>query len=154
MIARPTFLAACRAARSRRPLRGFTLIELMIVVAIVAVLAAVAMPSYQAYVRKGNRVTARALLQAAQLAQEKHRLGNTTYAAATTALNPPCPTSGTCYGERNHYSLAVSGESATGYTLTANAVSASQLADTDCTAIVLTVAGTAVTHTPPGCWGK
>ncbi len=43
-------------------LRGFTLIELMIVVAIVGILTAVALPSYQNYVRDSNRAAAKAIL--------------------------------------------------------------------------------------------
>lgn len=137
-----------------RPGRGFTIIELMIVVAIVAVLAAVAFPSYNSYVRKGNRADARALLQAANLAQERHRLGNTSYSSATTNLVPPCPSSGTCSSDQRHYTLAISNATATGYTLTANAASASQLADTGCTAMTLTVSGTQITHAPATCWSK
>ena len=48
---------------------GFTLIELMITVAIVGILAMVAYPSYQSYIRKGNRADGTSLLQAASLAQ-------------------------------------------------------------------------------------
>lgn len=135
--------------------RGFTLIELAIVVAILAILAAVAIPSYERYVRKGKRADAQALLQAASLAQEKYRLNNTTYATATSNLSPPCPTSGACLSDQGNYTLAtptaVTGSS---YTLTANASSTSQLADTGCTAIVYAVSGTTITYSPATCWGK
>ncbi|CAN7698176.1 prepilin-type N-terminal cleavage/methylation domain-containing protein [Variovorax sp. LjRoot130] len=43
-----------------KQLKGFTLIELMIVVAVVGVLAAIAIPSYQEYIRRSQRAEARA----------------------------------------------------------------------------------------------
>ena len=72
--------------------RGFTLIELMIVVAVIAVLGAIALPSYQDYVRKGRRADARSLLQGMSLAQEKWRLGHTTYGLRPICLRRPAPT--------------------------------------------------------------
>jgi len=47
--------------------RGFTLIELMIVVVVIAIIAAIALPSYQSQIQKTRRADAQsALLQAAQ----------------------------------------------------------------------------------------
>lgn len=142
---------------SSRRAGGFTLIELMITVAIVGILAAVAYPSYLDSVRKGRRADARSLLQAASIAQEKWRLNQATFSSATTDLTPPCPTSGNCISEQTYYQLATpTGVSATGYTLTANAVSGkSQATDTGCTAITYTVSGSTITYGPSNtCWGK
>ena len=138
---------------------GFTLIELMITVAIIAILSAIAMPSYLDYVRKGKRADARALLQAASIAQEKYRLSNATYANTTAAISIACGTATAgcaCPSEQGNYCLAaptvVTGST---YTLTANAISASQLADTGCTAITYTVSGGSITYGPSNtCWGK
>jgi type IV pilus assembly protein PilE len=138
----------------REATRGFTLIELMITVAVIAILAAVAIPAYQDYARRGKRPDGRALLQAAAFAQEKYRLNNTSYASVTTDLVGACPGSGACNSQQGNYSLAISGASGTGYTLTANASSASQLGDTGCTAIVYAMTGGTVSTTPAACWSR
>lgn len=55
----------------RRTMRGFTLIEVMIVVAIVAILASIAYPSYMDSVRKGWRAEGRAALMQEMQQQER-----------------------------------------------------------------------------------
>tara|TARA_R110002072_G_scaffold48617_5_gene132887 strand:- start:636 stop:1088 length:453 start_codon:yes stop_codon:yes gene_type:complete len=73
----------------RTRVRGFTLIELMIVIVIIAVLASVALPSYQNYVVRTNRTAAQADLLAAAQAMEKHYGINFTYAGAAAGTTFP-----------------------------------------------------------------
>ena len=53
-------------------IRGFTLIEAMIVVAILAILAAISYPSYLGFMRKGWRTEARSALVQQMQQQERH----------------------------------------------------------------------------------
>jgi type IV pilus assembly protein PilE len=68
-----------------KKIRGFTLIELMIVVAIVAILGAVAYPAYLDSVRKGKRAEGRAALMEMLQQQERYMTQNNTYYAIATA---------------------------------------------------------------------
>jgi len=63
--------------------RGFTLIELMIALAIVAILAAVAVPAYQAYVRRSYASEAQKALAEIRAAQESYFATRRVYLAAS-----------------------------------------------------------------------
>lgn len=68
-------------------LRGFTLIELMIVVAVVGVLAAIAYPAYTESVLKGRRAQARAALSELLMQQERYMTQNNCYLGFTNSNN-------------------------------------------------------------------
>lgn len=62
-----------------KQLRGFTLIELMVVVAVVAILATIALPSYQDSVRKSRRGQAKTDMLEITQALERHYSINRDY---------------------------------------------------------------------------
>ena len=118
---------AMRIGADTRRLRGFTLIEVMITVVIVGILAAVAYPSYQDYIRRGNRSAAQAFMMTIASRQEQYLLSNRSYAATTAALSltQPPETAG-------RYTFAVALPTITSYTITATATGA-QVPDGDLT---------------------
>ena len=102
----------------KRLARGFTLIEVMIVVAIVAILAGIALPSYRAYILRGQLVDATTALATFRANMERYYQDNRTYAAVGT-IKPPCDSS-VAVAQRTQGSFVISCASdATTFTLTA-----------------------------------
>lgn len=125
---------------------GFTLIELMVAVTIVAIIAAIAYPSYLSHVTKSRRADAKVALNALQLSEEKYRASNSSYGTLAN-LNASSTTSG------GYYTIAISGLSATEYTLTATgATGTSQASDTGCTTMTLKYSSNITTASPTACW--
>lgn len=115
-----------------RGMRGFSLIEVMIVVVIIGILASIAYPSYREYVLRGNRTEGQALLSEAAAAQERYYAQNNQYITATSDLAELGLRSSTASGitsETGKYTLsAASNADDGGYTLTA----IQAFNDTDC----------------------
>jgi type IV pilus assembly protein PilE len=145
------------ATPHRRASAGFTLIEIMIVAVVLALLAAVALPSFLDSLRKSRRAEAFTALSAVQQAQERWRSNNAAYSSNLTeapdapppdprGLGLPATTTG------GLYTVALSGTSATGYTVSAVAVAGkSQAADTACSTLAVRVTGAQITYA--GCNG-
>ena len=73
--------------QTQQSVRGFTLIELMIVVAVMGILAAIAYPSYQGQIRKSNRAAAQALLMDAANKQQLYLSSRREYADTLAKLS-------------------------------------------------------------------
>lgn len=71
--------------------KGITLIELMVVVIIAAILAAIAIPSYSAYVLRGNRRAAQATMMEIATRQHQFFAANRAYAGSAAALGYTLP---------------------------------------------------------------
>ena len=140
---------------------GFTLIEMMIVVVIVAILAAFAFPAYNDYIRKSRRADGMNYLLELQTLQEKHRASATTYTNSVTTAPPNGLGKSTLSPNGNHYSVAITNNSATGYVLTATA-QGTQAQDkgrdgSTCNSLILTVnatnpRGVKTSSTSNQCW--
>lgn len=114
---------------------GFTLIEMMIVVAIIGILAAFAYPSYMQHVQKAKRSDAHVGLNEVFQRQERNFILNRTYSSTLTGLGYSSNTPATPEGE---YTLALSGVTATAFTVTATPVSGkTQASDNKCKSISL-----------------
>lgn len=115
--------------------RGFTLLELMIVCAVVGILAAIAYPSYVSYIQKTNRAEGKGALLAAAIQMERYLTERNTYATATLGAGGVYPTT----TEHNTYTLSLPSVAASTYTLRATPVGAQ--ASDPCGSLTYTEAG-------------
>ncbi len=127
--------------------RGFTLIELMIVVAIIGILAAIAYPSYDEYVKRGNRTEGQAFLSDVAARQERYYSQNHVYVTDVDDIEDLGLSSANSPTDKYTIGLAAGGG---GYTLTAT----NQFNDTKCGNLTLNALGVrgASAGTVDTCW--
>lgn len=122
--------------------RGFTLVELMIVVAVIAILAAVAIPSYMRYTLRANRAAAEDVMLDMASAQERYMIDARQYTTSNAQLGYSSTTMPNAVA--SNYTVAVStsvGPPPT-YTITATPKTGSlQARDTDCGTLTLDSGG-------------
>ncbi len=132
----------------KQQMRGFSLIELMIVVAIVAIISAIAYPSYERYVRKTKRADAmNTLLETAQRLERCYTSFGSYNNASCSVVSGSSITS-----EKGNYTIVPTSAAST-YSLTATPVAGTtQALDTECATFTLTNTGQKTSTGGGSCW--
>ena len=96
------------------PLRGFTLVELMVSVAIAAILLSVALPSYQTYVMRGKIPDATSSLSIKAMHLEQYFQDNKTYVGSNDCASDT--------HSSRHFTFQCTASTASSYTLVATGI--------------------------------
>lgn len=144
--------------KDSRKIRGFTLIELMIVVLIIAVLAMIAIPGYQKYVTRATRTKATRALTSLAGMEERYFYSNNKYTSALSDLGITAPYCVDNCTDSRYYTITIPSASTTSYLLQATPGGVQATQDTDCGNLTLNRAGVKAASKDPSntkrCWGS
>ncbi len=123
-------------------IKGFSLIEMIIVVAIIAIIAAIALPSYEGYILRTNRAVGKAEVMKVAARQEQYFVNNKSYTTDLTQLGYPSTYYVTDNGDAQSgssgsiYRITLAADTAFDYTVTATP-QGRQTKDSDCGAVAV-----------------
>lgn len=109
-----------------RRLRGFTLLELMMVIVVIAILASIALPSYTDYIRRGKFTEAQSQLSDMRAKLEQYYQDNRNYGSTAATCGVAVPTG----ADARYFTYTCNwlpGGTNQGYTITATGVAAEGL---------------------------
>ena len=142
MTARPAPFTHAPAA-----LRGFTLIECVVVALLVGLISSIAWPSFRRHDLRAGRLDAVNALSRVQAAQERYRSAHGLYAADLSALLGTSAQS-----PQGRYAIHLTLDGAQSYQASAQALGP-QAQDSACAALTMQVKLGFVQHGPdPNCW--
>jgi len=134
--------------KNNKAMKGFTLIELMIVVAIIGILSVIAVPQFASYLTDSRRSDATAGLLRMAEQQERYYIQNNAYTANLALLFPGVVNPG--LSRERLYNFTVTQAGGGVFALQAVPVAGgAQAADADCPTITLNSAGL---QAPATCW--
>lgn len=126
------------------PVRGFTLIEVMVTVAIVAILAGIAWPAYTGYARRGQLPEATALLSDYRIKMEQYFQDNRNYGTGNCATGAITPAWASFNASAKYFDFTCALDATNGYVISATGKSGTLTSGYDYT---VTGASTLYRHT-------
>lgn len=129
-------------------MRGFTLVETVVVLALAGLLAATAVPAWQGHALRAARADGAAALTRLQMQQERHHQLIGWYASSLSALGSAAHSPG------GRYRIELAPRDADSYVARAHALGG-QAGDRECLTLTLEVQrGMARTGPSARCWGR